>query len=80
VPVVPAAIAGTFQALAGRRGYMPRRFPLSVRFGHPLGFGAAARRRVTQGVRADVTRRIMDEIASLLAAEAPPPSPVGAVR
>ena len=66
VPVVPAAIEGTFDALAARRFFVPRRVPLSVRFGIPLHF-ARPRQRVTQGVRADVTGRIMEEIAGLLA-------------
>jgi 1-acyl-sn-glycerol-3-phosphate acyltransferase len=68
VPVVPAAISGTFRALAARRFFLPRRVPLGVRFGKPLRF-ATPRPRVTQGVRADVTGRIMDEIATLLEAE-----------
>jgi 1-acyl-sn-glycerol-3-phosphate acyltransferase len=65
VPVVPAGIRGTYQALAGRRGYVPRRHPLAVRFGPPLdvtadtGRGRPARRHLTQ--------RIMNEIATLLA-------------
>jgi 1-acyl-sn-glycerol-3-phosphate acyltransferase len=70
VPVVPAAISGTFHALAARRYFVPRRVPLSVRFGKPLRF-ATPRPRVTQGLRADVTGRIMEEIAALLAAERP---------
>jgi 1-acyl-sn-glycerol-3-phosphate acyltransferase len=70
VPVVPAAISGTFHALAARRFFLPRRVPLSVRFGKPLGF-TRPRLRVTQGLRADVTGRIMEEIAALLAVERP---------
>jgi 1-acyl-sn-glycerol-3-phosphate acyltransferase len=64
VPVVPAGIRGTFQALVGRRGYIPRRHPLAVRFGSPCcfardaGHGRHARGRITQ--------RIMDDIAALL--------------
>jgi 1-acyl-sn-glycerol-3-phosphate acyltransferase len=81
VPVVPAAISGTFQALAGRRLYVPRRVPLSVRFGKPLRFMPPGRRRLTQPVRADVTRRIMEEIAALLATEQGlAPAGAGAVR
>src|SRR6266404_3622798 len=38
VPVVPAAISGTYEALAGRRFYIPRSRPLAVRFGQPLHF------------------------------------------
>jgi 1-acyl-sn-glycerol-3-phosphate acyltransferase len=68
VPVVPAAISGTFRALTARRFFLPRRVPLSVRFGKPLRF-ATPRPRVTQGMRADVTGRIMEEIAALLDAE-----------
>jgi 1-acyl-sn-glycerol-3-phosphate acyltransferase len=66
MPVVPAAIEGTYEALVGRRFYVPRRHPLSVRFGAPMHFARARHRRVTRAERADVTRRIMAEIASLL--------------
>jgi 1-acyl-sn-glycerol-3-phosphate acyltransferase len=65
VPVVPAGIRGTYEALAGRRGYIPRRVPVGVRFGPArcfAGDGAHGRRRA----RVDVTRRIMDDIAALL--------------
>jgi 1-acyl-sn-glycerol-3-phosphate acyltransferase len=71
VPVVPAAISGTFDALATRRFFVPRRVPLSVRFGKPLRF-TTPRQRVTQGLRADVTGWIMEEIAALLAADGSP--------
>jgi len=36
VPIVPAAIEGTYEALRARRFYVPRRQRLSVRFGEPL--------------------------------------------
>ncbi|PYN85601.1 MAG: 1-acyl-sn-glycerol-3-phosphate acyltransferase [Candidatus Rokuibacteriota bacterium] len=65
VPVVPAGIRGTYEALAGRRGYIPRRVPLGVRFGPARCFadeGFHARR----SARVHVTRRIMDDIAALL--------------
>jgi 1-acyl-sn-glycerol-3-phosphate acyltransferase len=65
VPVVPAGIRGTYEALAGRWGYIPRRVPLGVRFGPARRFtedGVAGRR----SVRLHVTRRIMDDIAALL--------------
>lgn len=65
VPVVPAAIGGTFEALRGRRFYLPRRQALSVRFGHPLHPGR--RRAPTRDERVDVTGRVMSEIAGLLA-------------
>jgi 1-acyl-sn-glycerol-3-phosphate acyltransferase len=68
VPVVPAAITGTFQALVHRPLHVPRRVPLAVRFGRPLRFGRHGR-GPRQRMRADVTHRIMDEIATLLAAE-----------
>lgn len=65
VPVVPAGIRGTYEALAGRRAYIPRRVPLGVRFGPARCFsgdGAGSRRIARLGV----TRRIMDDIAALL--------------
>jgi 1-acyl-sn-glycerol-3-phosphate acyltransferase len=60
VPVVPAGIRGTYQALLGRRGYIPRRHPLAVRFGPPRrfiaddGHGRHARDRATQRIMADI--------------------------
>lgn len=72
VPVVPAAITGTFQALVGRRGYVPRRVPLAVRFGAPIRFGARGRLRRPQHAREDVAGRVMDEIAALLRVESRP--------
>jgi 1-acyl-sn-glycerol-3-phosphate acyltransferase len=67
-PVVPAAIVGTYEALIGRRFHVPRRHPLSVRFGPPMHFGRARHSRVTRGEREEITRRIMGEIATLLQA------------
>ena len=64
VPVVPVGISGTYQALVGRRGYIPRRHPLAVRFGAPRRFDAAGHGR---SVRSSITQRIMDDIAALLA-------------
>ena len=63
VPVVPAGIGGTYEALVGRRGYIPRRHPLTVRFGPPRRFSATAHDR---GARGSVTQRIIDDIAALL--------------
>src|SRR6266571_8367380 len=63
-PVVPVGIDGTYEALRGRRFYVPRLHPLAVRFGAPRRFvrdGARGR-----DARASVTRRIMDDIAALL--------------
>ena len=62
VPVIPAGIRGTFAALEGRRAYVPRRHPLSVRFGPPRQFV----RERGRAARADVTQRIMSDIAALL--------------
>jgi len=72
VPVVPAAISGTYEALAGRRFYIPRSHPLAVRFGEPLHVHQARRRRANQANREEITRRIMSHIAALLDAHGPP--------
>ena len=64
-PVVPAAIRGTYEALVGRRCYVPRRHPLAVRFGSARRFtraGVASAREARQ----DVTEQIMADIAHLL--------------
>lgn len=67
VPVVPAAIFGTFQSIAGGIFHLPRPHPMKVRFGDLLYFGRYKReRRVPQPIREEVTRRIMAEIAGLL--------------
>jgi len=60
--VVPAGIRGTYAALVGRRWYIPRRHPRAVRFGPPRQFARGGGR----AARADVTQRIMDDIAGLL--------------
>jgi 1-acyl-sn-glycerol-3-phosphate acyltransferase len=65
VPVVPAGIRGTYEALVGRRCYIPRRHPVTVRFGPGRLFSAAEARGGRAG-RARVTERIMDDIAALL--------------
>jgi len=64
VPVVPAGIRGTYEALTGRRMYVPRRGPLAVRFGAPRRF--AVGRAGGRAARDHGTRRIMDDIAALL--------------
>ena len=64
--VIPAGIRGTYEALRGRRFYIPRRASLSIRFGAPRHFGGDG----TSGgreARARVTARVMDDIAALLA-------------
>ena len=63
VPVVPVGISGTYQALVGRRGYIPRRHPLAVRFGAPRHFTAEGHGR---SVRSSITQGVMDDIAALL--------------
>ena len=65
VPVIPAGIRGTDEALAGRRGYIPRRAALGVRFGPARCFSADGV-PAGRGARVRVTRRIMDDIAALL--------------
>lgn len=71
-PVVPAAIRGTFEALAGQRFYLPRRHPLSVRFGPPVHVALPRHRRATRDDRQEITRRIMSQIAALLDGGAEP--------
>lgn len=80
VPVIPAAIGGTYEALLDRRFYIPRWTPLQVRFGAPLTFHRPGSRPLTQRLREEVTRRIMGEIARLLAADGDAPGPPGPRR
>jgi 1-acyl-sn-glycerol-3-phosphate acyltransferase len=64
VPVVPAALHGTYEALHRRPLHLPRATPLAVRFGPPRRFalnGGSAR-----AARLEVTERIMADIAALL--------------
>ncbi len=77
VPVVPAAILGTYEALVGKRFHLPRRHPLSVRFGPPLLVGAGRSSRTTHSEREEITRRIMSQIAALLGGDR---RPVAGVR
>jgi 1-acyl-sn-glycerol-3-phosphate acyltransferase len=77
VPVVPAAIEGTYEALHARRFYLPRRRPLSVRFGEPLFFARPRHRSVTRAERDEITGRIMAEIAALLGPASEPAAAVG---
>ncbi len=64
--VVPVAIRGTYEALRGRRCYIPRRAPVSIRFGPPRRFGHDDA-RAGRDARLRVTARVMDDIAALLA-------------
>jgi 1-acyl-sn-glycerol-3-phosphate acyltransferase len=77
VPIVPAAIAGTYEALRARRFYLPRRHPLSVRFGAPLQFDPLRHRPVGRETREEITRRIMSEIAALLRSAPEPAAAAG---
>jgi len=77
VPIVPAAIEGTYEALRARRFYVPRRHPLSVRFGEPLHFGCPAHRPISRAEREEITRRIMSEIAALLSPASEPAAAAG---
>lgn len=77
VPVVPAAIEGTYEALRGRRFYLPRRRPLAVRFGEPIHFGRARRGPIARTEREEITRRIMSEIAALLRVHPGPAAAAG---
>ena len=47
-PVVPAAIEGTYEALAGRPLHLPRRQPLRVRFGAPIAVRSSASSRASR--------------------------------
>ena len=71
VPVVPTAVSGTYEALAGRRFHIPRTYALAVRFGQPLHFHQTRRRRANQANREEITRRIMGRIAALLDTDGP---------
>src|SRR5256714_8747691 len=64
VPVVPAALHGTYEALHRRRFYVPRPTPLTVRFRPPRHFSRHSARR--RDARHGVTERIMNDIAALL--------------
>ena len=64
VPVVPAGIRGTYEALVNRRLYVPRRHPLGVSFGPPRVFANGDGHSRT--ARTVVTQRIMDDIAAPL--------------
>ena len=77
VPIVPAAIEGTYEALRARRFYVPRRRPLSVRFGAPLVFDRPRHRPIGRAEREEITRRIMSEIAGLLRPASEPAAAAG---
>src|SRR5437773_2470783 len=65
VPVVPAGIVGTYEALVRRRFYIPRRHPFRVRFGPPRCFTNGVGDTVREA-RQNVTARVMADIAGLL--------------
>ena len=64
-PVIPVGIHGTYEALHGRRFYLPRRHPLRVQVGPPRRF-TLTRRGSERTLREDVTRQVMADIAELL--------------
>ena len=64
VPVVPAALHGTYEALHRRRFYVPRPTPLTLRFGPPRHVSRESARG--RDARHGVTERIMNDIAALL--------------
>jgi 1-acyl-sn-glycerol-3-phosphate acyltransferase len=66
VPVLPAGIRGTYEALVGRRFYVPRPHPIHVHFGPARVFGRDAGDG-GRDARATVTARIMADIEALLA-------------
>ena len=70
VPVVPAGIRGTYEALAGRRMYLPRRRPLARAVRDAASIRGSARAG-GRAARDQVTRRIMDDIAALAAMSTP---------
>jgi 1-acyl-sn-glycerol-3-phosphate acyltransferase len=64
VPVIPAALIGTFEAMpAGAK--FPKRHPVEVRFGPPLRFDEFAEGEVDREVLRSVTDRIMEAIRAL---------------
>jgi len=65
VPVVPAGILGTYEALVQRRFYIPRLHPLRVRFGPPRCYTNGVAGTVREA-RQSVTTRVMADIAALL--------------
>lgn len=74
VPVVPVAIRGTYEALVGRPLHLPRPHPLSARIGGALEFSRIRQdTKAPHAVREEITRRIMGEIAALLAGGRPAP-------
>lgn len=77
VPIVPAAILGTYEALRARRFYVPRRRPLAVSFGSPLVFDRPRHRPIARAERDEVTHRIMSEIAALLHPASQPAAATG---
>src|SRR5258707_6781727 len=61
VPIVPAAIQGTYEALRARRFYGPRRRPLPARFGAPLVLDRPRHRAIPRAYPEDVSRRLTSE-------------------
>lgn len=64
-PVVPVAIRGTYEALLGRPAHIPRRHPVTVRFG-PGRLFVPSRRHPKRAERERVTADVMSDIGRLL--------------
>lgn len=66
VPVVPCGVRGAFESIPkGRR--WPRRVPISLHIGEPLGFGGAPTPRPDPAAVALFVRTVMDAVRSLAA-------------
>ena len=63
-PIVPIGILGTEVAMAPD-SIIPRRTPITVRFGAPIDLGRWTGRRPTGAVRREITDEVMDAIAAL---------------
>jgi 1-acyl-sn-glycerol-3-phosphate acyltransferase len=64
VPIVPCAVAGTDQAMPSGR-YVPKREPVSVRYGQPLDLSRYRDRRTDPFVLRSATDELMYEIMML---------------
>jgi len=63
-PIVPIGIVGTETAMPPD-SLIPRRTPITVRFGAPIDLGRWSGERPTGGVKREITDEVMDAIAAL---------------
>ena len=63
-PIVPVGIVGTDTAMAPD-SLLPRRTPITLRFGAPIDLGRWTGRRPTGAVKREITDEVMDAIAGL---------------